>query len=747
MRTASVLLLAAVSAASVPALTWAEKAPKTASTTPAALTPATGKSLTPAEQQELDRRAERLALLKPAAGYILKLPVNGSTVATAAGTPGHQAFEAMTQGNWGAAIGAYKQVRDPLVRKMLIWYRLTSRTSGASFAQISRFMKRNPHWPHQIRLRYRAEYAMAWAARDADVVAFFKDVAPKTATGAMRLAQAYRRLGREDDAKRLIAETFETKRMRGQEANRFRDAFGSELTKEHYAARIHHALYHGRLRTARRHLGRDKKHFDKGELALFRARMLLRKRWRATPARVATALAAVPPKLRDHRGLVFDQIRWHRRAGRIDQAVALLNTVPADATPHKAWWQERAWVIRVALRLGRYKAAYDVARNHGQTDRRLAYEGEWLAGWTALRWLRQPQLARPHFVKLNALAGWPVSKARGAYWLGRTAEAMRQRKAAVQWYVKASQYSSTFYGQFALARLGHRTLQLRKQPVVSPADRSAFARNELVRAARKARALGQQHLLRWFAFAAYRSAKTPGQRVLAGQLAVEVQDLPAAVRISKLAARDGAFLVNSGYPIIEVPAEIGPEPSLILALIRQESEFNYEARSWVGARGLMQLMPRTARATAKKFGAPFKLAALTTEPDYNMKIGTSHLVELLHEFNGNYVLVLAAYNAGPGAAKFWMRVNGDPRGLNGDRMIDWIESIPVDETRNYVQRVLEAWQVYRARFGRPKLGAVSVATSWRADLTQSAYLRTLNASTILECEKAQTKAARRKAGC
>ena len=746
MRTASVLLLAAVSGVSIPALTWAEKSPKTAATAPAALTPATEKSLTPAEQQELDRRAERLALLKPASGYILKLPVTGSTVATAAGTPGHQAFEAMTRGNWNAAIGAYKQVRDPLVRKMLIWYRLSSRTSGASFAQISRFMKRNPHWPLRVRLRYRAEYAMAWAARDADVVAFFKDSPPKTATGAMRLAQAYRRLGREADAKHLIRTTFEFKRMRGQEAVRFRDAFGSELTKEHYAARLHHALYHGRMRTARRYLARDKKRFDKGERALFRARMLLRRR--ATPARVASALAAVPPELRDHRGLVFDQIRWHRRAGRIDQAVALLNTVPSDATPHKAWWRERAWVIRVAIRLGRYKAAYNVARNHGQTDRRLAYEGEWLAGWTALRWLRQPQLARPHFAKLNALAGWPVSKARGAYWLGRTAEAMRQRKAAIHWYVKASRYPSTFYGQFALARLGHRTLRLRKQPAVSPADRSAFARNELVRATHKAHALGQQHLVRWFAFAAYRSAETPGQRVLAGQLAVEVQNLPAAVRIGKLADRDGAFLVNSGYPIIEVPAEIGPEASLILALIRQESEFNHEARSWVGARGLMQLMPRTARSTAKKFGAPYKLAALTTEPDYNMKIGTSHLVELLHEFNGNYVLVLAAYNAGRGAARFWMRVNGDPRGLNGDRMIDWIESIPVDETRNYVQRVLEAWQVYRARFGQPKLGVVSVATSWRADLKQSAFLRTLNASTILECEKAQAdKAARKRSGC
>ena len=667
--------------------------------------------------EKLDKaalRAARLARIKPAVGGIVRLGIRDPLAPLGpTSSPAERAFRAMTKARWGEAMAAFRKVKDPLVRKTLVWYRLQSRTSGASFAQIARFMRRNPHWPLQARLIYRAERAMGWGARDRAVLAFFKDKKPRTIVGAMRLAQALRRAGKEKPAVALIKATWQRGRTYGRQEKQFIQKFGADLSADDYAARAHFMLYHRKFRSARRYITANKAQFGPDQVALFKLRMQLLRRWRTPKTKVAAMLEKVPEKLRGHQALQHDLIRWHRRQGRLDEAWKLLKAIPASAEPRKKWWHERAWLARVSLRAGRARLAYAVARSHGLKEPRLRYEGEWLAGWIALRFVKSPRLARPHLAGLYERAQWPVSKARGAYWLGRTAEAARDRKAALKWYRLAATHVSTFYGQFALAKLGRREFTLPRGTAITAADRVAFERTELVRAARRLHALKQRQIVRWFVFAAYRNAKTPAARALASALGVELGRLEAAVRTAKYAGKHGQLFVESGYPVIEVPAEIGPEPALVLSLIRQESEFNYEVVSWAGARGLMQLMPRTARSTARSIKARYNYRALTRDPDYNMKIGSAHLKELIDKFDGNYVLVMAAYNAGAGAVKFWLRVNGDPRGRSNERMIDWIEAIPVDETRNYVQRVMESLQVYRARLGQRALAARRVATAWR----------------------------------
>jgi len=566
-------------------------------------------------------------------------------------------------------------------------------------------------------MRYRAEAALGWSnAGDGEVIAFFKDKAPRTVTGAMRLAEALRRTGKEAEGTALLKRSWARARFAGSEEKEFLQRYGNELTAEDYAARAHMMLYRGRTRTAYAFIRAHGKKFSPGVNALLRARLLLSGRRWPSEAQVETALAAIPEAERKHPALAHDLIRWHRRKDRIEEAVALLNATDPRGEPEGPWWQQRAWVARVALRFGKPEIAYAAARDHRASKRDHVYEGEWLAGWIALRFLRKPELAQPHFETLYKLAQYPVSWARGAYWLGRTAEARGDQKAAAAWYQKAAQHVQTYYGQFALAKLGQTQLTLPARTAITPAQRSAFDRSELARAARLLERFHQRDIARWFVFAAFDNAKNAAERALASQLGIEVERLEAAVRTAKYAGRFNQLLVESGYPIILVPAEIGPEPAFILSLIRQESEFNYEAVSWAGARGLMQLMPRTAYRTARNMKVRYDRRALTSDPHYNMKIGTGHVAELMEELGGNYVLVAGAYNAGIGAVNYWLSVNGDPRGGGAERWIDWIESIPVDETRNYIQRVLEAVQIYRARLGDNALSAANVAKRWTGTL-------------------------------
>jgi soluble lytic murein transglycosylase len=311
------------------------------------------------------------------------------------------------------------------------------------------------------------------------------------------------------------------------------------------------------------------------------------------------------------------------------------------------------------------------------------------------------------------VSSYPVSKARGAYWSGRAAQELGDTEAARHFYAEAARYPTTFYGQFATARLGRTTFELPKPTPGKPGDGAAFEKRELVRAARLLARIGQNELARPFIAALFREADASGEWLVAGKLATELGQPDLAVRGFKSSKRPLDVALAIGYPMIDVPGSLGAERALILSLIRQESEFYPKAVSPAGARGLMQLMPSTAERTAKSLKLRFVKSKLTEDPRYNTRLGSAHLAELIHNWQGSYVLALAAYNAGSAAVSRWIERNGDPRGASDDAVIDWIEGIPYSETRNYVQRVLEAFQVYRAQLGDKRLAAASIAESWQ----------------------------------
>ncbi|MBV9512004.1 MAG: lytic transglycosylase domain-containing protein, partial [Caulobacteraceae bacterium] len=374
---------------------------------------------------------------------------------------------------------------------------------------------------------------------------------------------------------------------------------------------------------------------------------------------------------------------------------AFPSQLPNDEDASRVW-QLRRQLIGVALKAGDYRTAYAAATNHGLTTGTDYTEAEFYAGWIALSKLHDAAAADAHFANIQRAGASPITLARADYWRGRAADARGDRTAANGFYRQGGQYLTTFYGQLSAEKTGLTRLSLGRDPVPTTADQAQFEGRDLVRAARMLAQLGDRELLRTFVLAAADSMPTAEQEALLVDLARGYGDQDLAMRVVRLAAQHGFVLPERGYPIRMLQATPqAAESAIVFGITRQESSFDPTARSGVGARGMMQLMPQTARAVAQRVGEPFD-ASMLNDPDYNMRLGSFYLGHLIDDFSGSYLLATAAYNAGPGRPADWASYCGDPRTSSVDP-VDFIECIPFSETRNYVMRVLEATEVYRAR--------------------------------------------------
>ncbi|MGN6517308.1 MAG: lytic transglycosylase domain-containing protein, partial [Rhizomicrobium sp.] len=372
---------------------------------------------------------------------------------------------------------------------------------------------------------------------------------------------------------------------------------------------------------------------------------------------------------------------------------------PAD------WWAELNLAARDALQVKNYRAAYDIAANTGLTPETTANSGieyaedQFLAGWIALRFLNQPQTALTHFHSLARAVSRPISKARAYSWIGRAWEASGNLSNAATAYHTATQAPETFYGQLALAKIDS-TPHIRLVETPADAATAAYETDKLSAAVQVLADLGQESLLRIFAVqdaTAYSDAAHI--KALCADL-VKMGFREIAVRVAKQASYNGIYFWNYLYPTVTVPAYLGngtaPDQYYVHGIIRQETEFDPTAVSAPGARGLMQVMPSSGRIAAQQAGLTFRLNDLTADTTYNMQLGMTELGARISDYGGSLVLAAAAYNAGPGNVSKWLDTYGDPRSPTTDP-IDWIESIPFNETRNYVQRVLDNMEVYRVR--------------------------------------------------
>lgn len=403
----------------------------------------------------------------------------------------------------------------------------------------------------------------------------------------------------------------------------------------------------------------------------------------------------------------------------LDGVAELLQMPQSTAVKPGEWWSIRRWAAREALDLNDPARAYRLSSGHGMTtaDGYSFSEAEWFSGWIALRYLRQPQQAWRHFDTFYKSVSTPVSLGRGAYWLGQAAEASGDAGGAQAWYRQAAEHGTTFYGQLGAARIpGIQPVLPPPAPEPTAAEREAFEQRAPVQAARLLGRLGERGRLVAFLGHLSASAETAADARLIGDLAVSVGRPSYVVHTARRMRRDGIIVIDQLFPLPNLALATHLEDALILSIIRQESSFDEQAVSHAGARGLMQLMPGTASDVARDLGLDHSNGRLTTDPDYNLRLGQAYIAELIDRFRGSWALAIAAYNAGPRNVNRWIEAYGDPRSPRVN-IIDWIERIPFEETRNYVQRIFESLHVYRARLDPARQSPV-VAEELLASLAQ-----------------------------
>jgi soluble lytic murein transglycosylase len=622
-----------------------------------------------------------------------------------------QAFQAADEGKFDYARGLVHKASDKLLIRVLLWDEFQKPGSGATFEQIADFIRQNPTWPLIPTLVRRAEEAMTAATPDSELRPWFEANPPNCADGAIAYTRVLMDDGKTDKAAEVLRHAWINNSFGPLQEKEVLAHFARLIRPEDDNARLDRLLWDHQDEAVESQMRR----VDEGHKRLARARMAFAHD-RSSAENVAANLF---PTDRQDPGLVYEQIRYRRERDHEDDAIPLLKSAAADKGRPDLWWTERAALARYALQKGNITQAYQIASVHGALEGQPYAEAEWLAGWIALRFLHDAPAAELHFGNLYQHVVTPIGKGRGAYWSARAFEAAGDKLAAHHWYELAAANTTSFYGQLASAQIGDGGIIL-DDPVPTDEEKRVFEHNELAHIARLLGQIGQTDLMRPFLLRLVEIDHSPGVRVQAAALATNLSRTDIAITVAHKSEHDGVPLIAAGYPLPQLTVGNKPERALVLGLVRQESGFQHTVVSSAGARGLMQLMPATAAKLARAYKMVFKRkntlnSALTHDPNLNLKLGSAYLGDLLNQFDGSYILAIAAYNAGPARVEKWIRDYGDPRAHDVDA-VDWVESIPFSETRNYVQRVMEGVQVYRQRLGTPAPG---LALTLDSDLKRS----------------------------
>ncbi|MBM9593140.1 lytic transglycosylase domain-containing protein [Roseitranquillus sediminis] len=567
------------------------------------------------------------------------------------------------------------------------WHRL--RAGRGSLDEALAFLSRRADWPGLPFLRRRVEGDLPIGGSADAVVSFFGGDRPQTGTGSLALAVAYTELGRDGDAEALAVLAWLTQAMDAPTELAFISRYGHMLER-HHVARLDMLLWEGDEQGARRMLPR----VPDGWRRLAAARLALRG---DTPG-VDTLIEAVSEELVDDPGLAHERFEWRARRGRDADALDLvLGRRPEQLGRPEAWADRRRRMARELMRRGEAQTAYELASSHGLVEGSDYADLEWLSGYIALTYLDEPQAAADHFAALGAAVVTPISLGRAGYWLGRAEEALGNAEAARRAYAFGAEHQTSYYGLLAAERAGLAPDEALLGAEEYPDWKSLPAsRSSVMAAAEMFRAAGERNLAERFMVHLAESLSSEEMGALADHALAE--DEPhLALMVAKHAASRGIVLPRAYYPVVDLGVE-HPDvpPELALSIARRESEFDPVVQSGAGARGLMQLMPSTAEIVSRNLGLDYSVGRLVSDPLYNARLGTEYLAGLRDRFGPSVALVSAGYNAGPGRPLRWMEVLGDPRSDTVD-VVDWVEHVPFDETRNYIMRVAESLPIYRAR--------------------------------------------------
>ncbi len=611
-----------------------------------------------------------------------------------------RALDAADDNRWTDVRSALSRLNDAGAQALVRWKLATNGNAGMGFSDLLKAMEEFKGWPDADNIADQAEITITYSSLTSEErIAWLLARGPKTGEGVLALADAYHSQGKTDLMLSTIRDAWRSRGMSDGAVRTIQSQYGGELTAEDHFGRADMFLWRGDTKSAQALLPK----LSAGRKKLIEARIGLMK----TVKKIDPLMNAVPAEYSEDPGLMFDRARYAERKGKQADELSYMLRIKGEAAPvvgREAIWDEKQSVMRRMIRERDYATAYQLAAGHGLVSGDAFRDAEWMAGWIALEKLNDPVKAEQHFRVFSAGVATPISVSRAQYWLGEALTKQQRIPEAQLAYEAASKFPYVFYGQLGAEKVRQQLPEAMKLSFALPAqptdeERAAFARQPAVRAAILLAETGRLASFERFSFALDDMMVTAAEHQMLFDIGAGYLEMRAAVRGAKAGLGRGLVAPDAVFPILSLPTSPrtgAAEPALVLALSRQESEFNPRAISGANARGLMQMVPRYAQAEARMVGLPFRQSWLTDDPTYNLRLGRGFLDDLVDEFNGSYILAAAAYNAGPSRARAWIRDFGDPRG-GGVDPVDWIESIPFAETRNYVQRVLENTQVYRHR--------------------------------------------------
>ncbi len=606
-----------------------------------------------------------------------------------------KAISEMQKSKWTSALSISKKAKDKSIYNFIQWKHLLTTGNQASFYDYKIFIDNNPKYPRIDRLRFLAEHKLSTAnVSPKKIITWFGANEPLSGYGKMILGESHLLIGDKSKGTNLIKEGWITAKLSRNDLKFFRKKFKKNLNADDYIKRADYLAWNGKhwdLKRLTRYLPKDYE-------LLYTARQILISKGYG----VDQAIKNVPQKFKNDAGLNYDRLKWRRKKGRVNSSTEILLKIRNDkdylVMPEK-WWKEREIISRALIYKKKYEIAYKISSNHGMTEGSDFAAAEWMSGWIALSFLNDPLTAKNHFKNFYDNVNYPISAARGAYWLASAYEKLGDKEQSNKWYSEASKFLTTYYGQLAFLKINpNGKFELNKDMEINKKYRIIFFNKELVKITYLLDELKKDKYTKFILRHLANDDISKGSEILAAELATNINRYDFAIQVSKIASYQKRFHNKYNYPIISTPKIINgrkiPDSALILSIIRQESEFDLEANSHAGAKGLMQLMPYTAKLVSKQAKLPYSKSRLTTDPEYNINLGSHYIAGLILQYDGAYPFAVAAYNAGPNRVKYWKKINKNPQ-KKQINYVDWVELIKFRETRNYVQRVLENYNVYR----------------------------------------------------
>ena len=611
-----------------------------------------------------------------------------------------EVFLLIKQKKWKSAIKSTNRIKDKEFKNLVNWLYLKEKRNAASFSEYIKFIEENKDYPRINRLKYLAEHKINLSSTSAStIIGWFDTETPLSGFGEIKLGEAYLLKGRIDEGSELIKKGWITASLSSKDLRYLNKKYRKILNSSDHIKRAEYLAWDYKYWDLKRIL----RYLPKDHRALYNARQILM----SSSYGVDKAISDVPEKFKSDIGLRYDRLKWRRRRGRVESSLEIINNAPNDNNAlvrADLWWKERQIISRSLIYKKKYQLAYDVSKNHSlnkdNENEGPAYaEAEWMSGWIALSFLNNPKVAIEHFNNFYKNVGYPISLARGAYWLGVAYEKIGNDNLSRKYFKEGSKYLTTFYGQLSYEKVNpFEEFQLNDDSKYSEEYKKKFNKNPLVRHVLLLKELNKTSLSKDIIKHLATLDVENGSEVLAAELATKVGRYDYAIQISKKASYEKRFINKFNYPIIATPEIINgksmPSQEIILAITRQESEFDPKANSYAGAKGMMQLMTYTAKLVSQQMKVPYSKSKLTADPEYNIRLGTYYFNSLLNEYREIYPFAIAAYNAGPKRVRYWRKINGDPS-KNKIDYVNWIELIKFKETRNYVQRVLENANVYK----------------------------------------------------